>query len=374
MMLGTVLIAASATFIMGFSSSWNHPHFGVPNSIVVTRYHRHINRVLLHSTIQDGIVTQEEEEQEEEEEEYDDPSALDPEELGLFGDEDFEAKFEYEWDPAVDDDPNTLDPNLEYVETNPVDEEGIEIGWDPIYGPSNPLDTRTIVTPLDSYVIAEHTRNESMVAPAFRDNTDQNPEVPFNKHVTRVRKDMRRIETYQDPYLLDQYEVPSNVAKWHGYPEQLSFPKKDFMNNKFTEPERKTDFTKLTPYQARRKAVELARAYNNEWLPEGVSTERKRKRQQIFKDLGIKVGSLQPGDKDPAIVQRMQPCLKVLGACADLLEIYGENLTVFRFHYRGAMKNRKGMAAWTETMIRDCGVECTGVVFEIGGRGRDEWD
>lgn len=376
MMLGSVLIAASATFIMGFSSSWNHAHFGVSKDSNVVRYHhhrRHINRVLLHSTVQDGVVTQYEDEQDEEEEE-DDPNAIDPDELGIFGEEDFEAKFEYEWDPAVDLDPNMLDPELSHVATNPVDDEGIEIGWDPIYGPSNPLDTRTIVTPLDSYVIAAHTRNESMVARSFRDNTDANPEVTFNRHVTRVRKDMRRIETYRDPHLVDDYDVPKNVAKWYGYPEQLSFPKKDFMNNKFTAPEDKTDFTKLSPYRARKKAVELARAYNNEWLPEGVSAERQRKRRQIFVDLDIKVGSLRPGECDETIVRRIQPCLKVLGGCADLLEVYGENLTVFRFHYHGAMKNRKGMAAWTETMIRDCGVECTGVVFEIGGRGRDKLD
>ena len=30
-----------------------------------------------------------------------------------------------------------------------------------------------------------------------------------------------------------------------------------------------------------------------------------------------------------------------------------------------------GMACWTETLIRECGVEVTGVVFETGFRSRD---
>jgi len=35
------------------------------------------------------------------------------------------------------------------------------------------------------------------------------------------------------------------------------------------------------------------------------------------------------------------------------------------------MKNKYGMSCWTETLIRDCGVNVTGVVFETGFRARD---
>ena len=86
-------------------------------------------------------------------------------------------------------------------------------------------------------------------------------------------------------------------------------------------------------------------------------------------EVGTLVGSLRPGECDPDIVELIQPALQVLGSCAILLSI--EQGTVFRFHYHGLMKNKHGMAAWTETLIRDCGVEVTGVVFETGFRKRD---
>jgi hypothetical protein len=45
--------------------------------------------------------------------------------------------------------------------------------------------------------------------------------------------------------------------------------------------------------------------------------------------------------------------------------------TIYRFAYHGLMKNKHGMKSWTESMLVDCGVEVTGVIFETGFRRRD---
>ena len=89
-----------------------------------------------------------------------------------------------------------------------------------------------------------------------------------------------------------------------------------------------------------------------------------------YEQVGTLVGSLRKAESmDEPTVQAIQPALDILGSCAELLSI--EQETVFRFHYHGLMKNKHGMACWTETLIRDCGVEVTGVVFETGFRKRD---
>lgn len=294
-----------------------------------------------------------------------DDDAIDSDTLGIYSEEDFKGKTDFEWDEGVD--PNDLDPTLEYYTENPVDEEGVQKGWDPLYGPSNPFDERTIITPVESYMIAASSRDNRLVEPMFKSIDD--PENAFNEEVTHLRKEMKIIDTFVDPWL--NMEVPRNVAPWHGYHQPLSFPRKDFMNNRFTKPEDKTDFTQLDPYRARQKAIELARSNNNEWLPEGYSQEYKRKKVAGFHRLNCLAGSLKEGEKDPAIVEAIQPCLKVLGDAATLLSIQE---TVFRFRYYGPMKNRRGIENWTKTMIRDCGVNCTGVLFETGGRKKDEWE
>lgn len=305
-----------------------------------------------------------------------DPNAIDPDMLGIYTDEDFNCKTEYEWDED-DEDPNIPNANVEYVESLDVNDEGVEIGWTPIFGPSNPIDTRTVITPAESYMVDPKTRNESMLSAITKktkakSKKDTDVETDFNDHVTALRKSMKIVDTYTDPWL--NQEVPRHVAKWYGYPEQTSFPKKPFSNNRFTEEKDKTDFTKLDPYRARKKAVEMARSHTNEWLPEGKSEAYRLKKRQVYIQRNELLGSLKPGKMDKKIVKRIQPCLKVLGQCVELLEIRGENNTVFRFHYYGLMKNRRGMQAWTETMIRDCGVDCTGVVFETGDRMRDMGD
>jgi hypothetical protein len=298
-----------------------------------------------------------------EEYEDDDPDAIDPETLGKWDEADLEGNLEYEWDPEKDADPNIQDPKYEYLDTVQVDEEGLEVMYDPIYGPHNPFDDRSIINPPDSYIIDDETRDDSIVTPAFPRG---DLEIQFNEDFKNFRKSLKIIETYTDPWL--NMEVPRHTSKWYGNPEETSYPDKPDLENQFTKPEVKTDFTQLTPFRARKKAIELARATNNEWLPKGTSEAYHNAKTNIFKEKGILVGSLIRGNVDPQVKSKIQPALDVLGSIAELIEI---NETVFRFHYHGLIKHKRGMGAWTETLIRDCGVDCTGVVFETGWRKRD---
>ena len=301
-----------------------------------------------------------------EKEEEDDPSAIDPESLGKWDENDLVGRLEYEFDPAKGDaDPNILNPKFEHVTDVPLDEEGVELMYDPIFGRSNPIDDRTIINPQDSYVIDDETRDDSIVTPTFHKG---DMEIKENADFKAFRKSLKIVDTYVDPYL--NMEVPRHASKWYGYPEKMNYPDKPELENRFTKPEDKTDFTKLTVYQARRKAIELARSKNNEWLPVGKSVSFHNSKTDIFKEKGVLTGSLFKGDIDEKVKSKIQPVLDILGSSAELLEI---NDTTFRFHYHGLIKNKRGMAAWTETLITDCGVECTGVVFETGWRKRDPY-
>ena len=291
--------------------------------------------------------------------------AIDAATLGQWSDKDLEDKFDYEWDPdAGDSDPNDLDPQYEYVKEIPLDDEGNEVGYNPIFGYSNPIDTRTILNPPDSYVIDEKTRDDRLVP---KDFVEGDPEVQANEDVTTLRKSLNEIETYTDEYL--KMEVPRHTAKWHGYPEQLSYPKKDYMNNRFTKEEDRTDFDALGPARARMVAVQMARAKNNEWLPAGTSAAYHASKTAIYKEKGVITGSILPGKIDEKILTKIQPALDVLGDVVELLSI--EVDTVFRFKYHGLMKNKRGMEAWAGVLIRNCDVDCTNVVFETGYRKRD---
>ncbi len=299
-------------------------------------------------------------------EEDDDPSAIDPESLGKWDENDLTGRLEYEFDPAKGDaDPNILNPKFEHITDVPVDEEGVELMYDPIFGRANPIDSRTIINPQDSFVIDDESRDDAIVTPTFHEG---DLEIDSNADFKTFRKSLRIVDTYIDPYL--NMEVPRHKAKWYGYPERMTYPDKPDLENRFTKAEDKTDFSKLTVYQARKKAIELARAKNNEWLPKGKSVAYHNSRTEIFKTKGVLTGSLQKGDIDEKVKSKIISVLDILGSSAELLEI---NDTTFRFHYHGLIKNKRGMAAWTETLIRDCGVECTGVVFETGWRKRDPY-
>lgn len=299
-------------------------------------------------------------------EEDDDPNAIDPETLGKWDDSDLEGRLEYEFDPAKGDvDPNILNPKFEHVKSVPVDEEGVELMYDPVFGRANPIDERTIINPQDSYIIDDETRDDAIVTPTFLEG---DIEIGYNADITAFRKSLQIVETFVDPYL--NMEVPRHKAKWYGYPEQEGYPDKPDIENRFTKPEDKTDFESMTPYKARKKAIELARAKNNEWLPKGKSVQFHNSKTEIYKEKGLLVGSLMKGEIDPETKGKIGSVLDILGSCAELIEI---NDTVFRFHYHGLIKNKRGMVAWTQTLIEDCGVECTGVVFETGWRKRDPY-
>lgn len=295
----------------------------------------------------------------------DDPEALDASTIGRYDITDLQAKFDYEWDPETDVDPNIIMDTTGFIQETEKDEEGIEVGYDPMFGPSNPVDTRTKTGVLDSYMIDDTTRDDSMLTPEFRAG---DPEIRENEEFVTFRKSLDIIESYTDEFL-PEMTIPRHVAKWHGAPDPLKFPPKPYSNNRFTKPEDLTNFDAMDPYQARTRAVELARSNNAEWLPDGVSQSWHQAQRQPYEVVGTLVGSLRKGECDADIVELIQPALKVLGSSAELLSI--EQDTVFRFHYHGLMKNKYGMACWTETLIRDCGVDVTGVVFESGFRARD---
>jgi hypothetical protein len=295
----------------------------------------------------------------------DDEDAVDAGTLGSYDNTDLRATFDYEWDPETDENPNIIKDTTGFIQETEKDEEGVEVGYDPMFGPSNPVDTRSKLGAAESYMINKETKDEKQLTPQFYEG---DPEIAFNEDFVKLRKSLDVIETYVDEFLPD-LTIPRHVATWHGYPEVLSYPKKNYTNNRFTKEGDLTNFDAMDPYRARRRAIELARAKNAEWLPEGVSHAWHQDQRRIYDERGTIVGTLREGEIDPDIAELIQPALKVLGSGAILLSI--EQDTVFRFHYHGLMKHKHGMAAWTETLIRDCGVEVTGVIFETGFRARD---
>lgn len=320
-----------------------------------------------------------------EEAEYDildDPDAIDSSTLGTWTIFDLQSQFDYEWHPLSSDqpDPNYVamhQPHVRYLQETAKDDDGVEIGYDPMFGPSNPIDRRTILGIKDSYMMDEATRDDSMLTPQFLPN---DPEIEYNADFVTFRKSMDLMETYIDPFLPRDLEIPRHQAVWHGYPDQTHFEPQNFTNNRFTSDENRTDFDAMTPFRARQRAVELARAKNAEWLPNGKSQEWHTKQRQPYEAAGTLVGTLRPGHVDENIKQQIQPALDILGSIVDLLSIQQiksdsgnieDDVMVFRFHYYGLMKNKFGMQYWTESLLQECGVPVTGVIFETGFRRRD---
>jgi hypothetical protein len=298
----------------------------------------------------------------------DDPEAIDASTLGVWNILDLKSKFDYELDPEKGDpDPNEKDPSFSYLQDNPKDDDGIEIGYNPLFGNPNPIDTRTVVGTIESYMVDPRTKDESMLTPEFHPD---DIEAEYNENVRSFRKSIDIIESFIDPFLGPEWEVPRNVAKWHGLPQKLSYPPKDFTNNRFTKEEDITPFDDYSPHRARMMAVQYARSKNTEWLPESVSLQYHAEQRAPYDQIGTLVGSLREGEKDEEITELIQPALKVLGSCVDLLSIEGEG-KIFRFAYHGLIKNKFGMACWAQTLIRDCGIDCDNVIFETGFRKRD---
>ena len=315
-------------------------------------------------------------EMEEAEFDTDDPEAIDSSTLGTWTVFDLESKFDYEWHPNTSDDPDPNKAALEepftnYLPENPKDEDGVEVGFTAVFGPSNPIDDRTILGTKDSFMVDERYRDDSLLTPQFKED---DPEIQFNEDVVQFRKSLQLLETYIDPFLPKDMPVPRHVAKWHGYPQPVFLEPHNFTNNRFTKDADRTDFDALSPYRARVRAVELARAKNAEWLPDGVSQAWHQAQRQPYETYQTLMGTLRQGEVDEALKEQIQPVLKVLGSCVDLLSTHqnDDDSVIFRFAYHGLMKNKYGMKCWTEEMIRDCGVKnLSNVVFETGFRRRD---
>lgn len=258
----------------------------------------------------------------------DDPDAIDSSTLGTWDIHDLNSEFDYEWDPkSGKPDPNLIDTTKDdYVSENPVDEDGIEIGWTSMFGASNPIDTRTIVGTKDSYMVDEETKDDSLLTPLFDEG---DVELSYNEDIRTFRKSLDIIETYTDPFLPEDIQVPRHVAKWHGYPMPTTYPQKNYTNNRFTKQEDVTPFDDYDPHKARKLAVQYARAKNCEWLPAGVSQKEHEKIRAPYEACGTLVGTLREGECDSEIVERIKPALKILGSCAELLSI--TDGTVFRY-------------------------------------------
>jgi len=286
--------------------------------------------------------------------------------MGIWGVKDLKSKFDYEFDPL---DPDDVDPNYRpsileetTLEANPVDEDGIEVGFDPLLGYSTAIDTRTIMGFPDSYIVDERTRDK--LPKQFEEG---DPEIAFNDDFRKIRQETTAamMDTYKDEFLGDDLDIPRLAKKWHGYPEQVYLRPQEELH---PFPKAKEDFNKMEPYEARKLAVQYARAKNAPWMPAELSYKHHAEQRAPYEKVGTLVGTYRKGECDPILVEQIQPALDILGSCVKLLSI--EEM-VFRFQYFGLMKNKHGMACWTETLLQDCGVEPTGVVFETGFRKRD---
>jgi hypothetical protein len=66
----------------------------------------------------------------------------------------------------------------------------------------------------------------------------------------------------------------------------------------------------------------MARAKNNEWLPEGTSEAyHATSKTAIYKTKGIITGSTLHGNIDESIVNKIQPALDILGDVVKLLRV-----------------------------------------------------
>ena len=194
--------------------------------------------------------------------------------------------------------------------------------------------------------------------------------VRFSQEVSQIKQDLAIPETF-----LDEWYTEEEVERFRTQPDgedptRKTFEAKPFMNNRFTDPKEKTDFTKLDPYRARKTAVQLARATNNEWLPEGYSAGKKASQFEEMEKRGILAGTIRPGPCDPDTVKRIQPAINVFNGCVNLLSIQDG---VYRFHYHGLIRHKHGMKSYMLKLLKECDVHVTGVVFETG-RERDSRD
>ncbi|GMI26173.1 hypothetical protein TrRE_jg619, partial [Triparma retinervis] len=110
-----------------------------------------------------------------------------------------------------------------------------------------------------------------------------------------------------------------------------------------------------------------ARKNNNAWLSPSTSSSFWSSKNAHLK--GVLAGTTKEGNMpDQPTMDRAAPALKVLGDVVTLLGVEGG---AWRFKYHGLIKNKRGMEFFAEKLLRDEGVNVTGVRFETGGRVRD---
>jgi len=225
------------------------------------------------------------------------------------------------------------------------------------------IDTCTIITPCDSFALEDEYIDTLFVKDYF-DSDDI--EYEFQKNVTNFRKSLKNIDTYYDPFL--KMDIPRKSLKWHGYPDRKKYPIQSPLVNQFTKMKNKTDFKNVLPQVSRFKSMEISRKKNNEWLTFDTSQQYHDNKRKPYEKYNITIGTLY---KDPnlKIPSNIKPVLEVLGNTVELLEILQDN--IYRFHYYGLIRNKKGIAAWTKNMLLDVGLNCTHVIMETGLRRRD---
>jgi hypothetical protein len=90
----------------------------------------------------------------------------------------------YKWDPTSNEpDPNLMTLNLldaRYIQENEKYDDDVEVGYNPIFGLSNPIDTCTILGAYNLYMIDDLTWDDGMLTPHFHSG---DPEIDFNQNV-----------------------------------------------------------------------------------------------------------------------------------------------------------------------------------------------
>ena len=78
-------------------------------------------------------------------------------------------------------------------------------------------------------------------------------------------------------------------------------------------------------------------------------------------------GTTRPGTIDDTIAARLAPALQVFNGLVTLLET-DDVSHVYRFEYKGKIREKYGMECYMQSLIQDCGVTCSRVLFETGSR------
>lgn len=153
----------------------------------------------------------------------------------------------------------------------------------------------------------------------------------------------RFIETYTDAYLQEDLPVPRHVSKWHGYIMPMTYvhPQKNYATT--IDSQRKKTWCRLTSTIHRRHESWSFNMHERSIVNGRIRSQDCRRNQAGAQGSGVVCRTVK----------------------------YWEWRNSLSIQLSWLMKNRFGMAAWTETLVPYCGVECTNVLFETGFRRRD---